>query len=164
MKTFSLLIVLALASLTGVTAAVDSNVSTEPLGKLALGQKAEAVLKLLGEPTSKGKDTRWEAIGEWVQEWRFPAQGLRLAMNSAQKGGVKTVLSITASAGCQLATARGIKIGSSEAAVRKAYAKDYEKEQSAPGSTFVAGSVYGGVIFTFKDGKVGEIFIGAAAE
>ena len=39
-----------------------------------------------------------------------------------------------------------------------------DKEQSVPGATFVAGSVYGGVIFTFTGGKVSRIFIGAAAE
>jgi hypothetical protein len=32
------------------------------------------------------------------------------------------------------------------------------------GKTFVAGSVYGGVIFQFEKGREAEIFIGAAAE
>ena len=41
-----------------------------------------------------------------------------------------------------------------EAAVRKAYADVHDKEQSVPGETFVAGSIYGGAIFSFKDGKV----------
>jgi hypothetical protein len=30
--------------------------------------------------------------------------------------------------------------------------------------TFVAGSIYGGLIFTFAQGYVSEIFLGAAAE
>jgi hypothetical protein len=85
-------------------------------------------------------------------------------MASDKKGGAKTVFSLTASAGCQLATARGIKIGSPEASVRKVYAKERDKEQTPDGATFVAGSVYGGVIFSFKEGKVSQIFIGAAAE
>ncbi len=38
------------------------------------------------------------------------------------------------------------------------------KRKATPGKTFVAGSIYGGVIFTFDDGKVEQIFIGAAAE
>jgi len=34
----------------------------------------------------------------------------------------------------------------------------------SPGKIFVAGSIYGGAIFNLKDGKVVQIFIGAAAE
>ncbi len=70
----------------------------DSLGSLELGQSAEAVTKALGKPASKGKDVEWEAIGEWVQEWHFPKQGLTLAMNSEKKGGAKTILSITAEA------------------------------------------------------------------
>ncbi len=55
-------------------------------------------------------------------------------------------------------------MGSAEKAVNKAYAKEQEKEQSVPGESFVAGSVYGGIIFTLKAGVVTDIFIGAAAE
>ena len=136
----------------------------DSLGKLSLDQKGDEVIKLLGKPASKGKDVMWEAIGEWVQEWSFPSQGIQLHMASAKKGGPKTVLTITATADCKLSTARGISIGSPEAAVKKAYGSVRDKEQSVPGKTFVAGSVYSGVIFSFTDGKVSEIFIGAAAE
>ena len=136
----------------------------ESLGALALGQKQDEVIKLLGKPVSKGKDVEWEAIGDWVQEWTFPDQGIMLNMASEKKGGRKTVFSITATSNCTLATARGIRIGSTEAAVRKAYGRQEDKEQSAPGKSFVAGSIYGGVIFHFSGGKVSEIFIGAAAE
>lgn len=136
----------------------------ESLGALALDRKQDEVIKLLGKPASKGKDVEWEAIGEWVQEWKFPDQGIVLQMASEKKGGRKTVLSITAVPNCTLATARGIRIGSTEAAVRKAYGPLEDKEQSETGKRFVAGSVYGGVIFLFDGGKVSEIFIGAAAE
>jgi hypothetical protein len=166
MNTHRLVLVLLVAALlgSGASLAEDKDVSAEPLGELALGQDSKVILKLLGQPTAKGKDTLWEAIGEWVQDWEFSKQGLTLGMASTEKGGAKTLHSITAGAGCQLATARRIKIGSTEAEVNQAYAKERDKEQSLPGKTFVAGSVYGGVIFTFKNGKVGEIFIGAAAE
>ena len=76
----------------------------------------------------------------------------------------ETVSMIRATAGCTLATARGVKIGSTEAAVNKAYGKERDKESSKAGQSFVAGSLYEGVVFTFKDGKVSGIFIGAAAE
>ncbi len=156
---FGLLLALVL-SLRAEGAPVDR----EGFGKLALGQKAEEVVALLGKPESKGKDTMWEAIGEWVREWRYPKQGLRLNMASGKKGGSKTLFSISASAGCGLATARGVRIGSTETEVRKAYGAVEDKEASVRGESFVAGSVYGGVIFHFEKGKVTEIFIGAAAE
>jgi hypothetical protein len=136
----------------------------ESLGKLKIGQKAAEVVEILGKPEAKGKDAMWEAIGEWVQEWKYPAQGVSLQMSAPKQNGTRSVLSLTARGACQFATARGIKIGSSEAEVRKAYGSVQDKEQSAAGKTFVAGSIYGGVIFQFKGGKVSEIFIGAAAE
>jgi hypothetical protein len=142
----------------------ESDVSGELFGPLALGQEVAKVVDVLGEPKAKGEDRFMAATGEWVQEWEFPARGLTLMMGSGEKGGAKTVWSITADAKCELATARGIRIGSGDAEVRKAYAKEYDAEGSVAGETFVAGSVYGGVIFGFEGGKVVEIFLGAAAE
>lgn len=134
------------------------------LGKLTLGQKDEEVLLILGKPESKGISLFWEATAEWVQEWQYAAHGLSVKMATPTKAGRQAVLAITAFRACPLATKRGIKIGSTEAEVRRAY-KDVEStEESKAGETFVAGSIYGGVIFTFKKGKVSEIFIGAAAE
>jgi hypothetical protein len=46
----------------------------------------------------------------------------------------------------------------------KAYKRDYNKEESTPGSSFVAGSTYGGISFEIKNGKVSQIFLGAASE
>lgn len=156
-----LLVILGL----GVTSLhAETMFENETLGSLKIGQSAEAVTKVLGKPRSKGKDVEWEAIGEWVQEWHFPKQGLTLAMNSAKKGGAKTILNITAEAPCELATSRGIKIGSPEAAVAKAYRDVQNKEEGEAGKLFVAGSVYGGVMFHLEAGKVVQIFIGAAAE
>lgn len=160
MKSIVLLLTLA-SGLTPLRA--EKMFEDESLGKLKLGQKAEAVVKSLGKPDSKGKDVYWEAIGEWVQDWNFPKQGLTLAMSSEKKGGARTILSITAEAPCQLATSRGITIGSPEADL-KAYRDLRNTEHSVPGKSFVAGSIYGGAIFTLKGGKVAQIFIGAAAE
>jgi hypothetical protein len=136
----------------------------DSLGTLKLRQGEGAVIKALGKPQSKGKDVEWEAIGEWVQEWHFPKQGLTLAMTSEKKGGAKTILNITAESPCQLATSRGIQIGSPEAKVAKAYRDVQNKEEGESGKLFVAGSIYGGVMFHLKEGKVVQIFIGAAAE
>lgn len=143
---------------------VDSDVSRERLGKLALNQKAATVLEVLGEPRSKGADVLMEATGEWVQEWEFPEQGLTLMMGSNLKGGAKTVWSIKADESCKLSTERGVGIGTQEGELKQAYGELYNAEESRTGETFVAGSVYGGVIFEIEKGKVVGIFIGAAAE
>ena len=156
--------IVTLAACCNALGAEDKFLENEALGKLKLGLKAAEVTALIGKPDSKGKETEWDAIGEWVQEWRFKSQGLELNMSSAAKGGAKTVLTITATAPCKLATKRGIHIGSTVAEVTKAYGNVEDKEQRVAGKTFVAGSIYGGVIFTFTEGKVSQIFIGAAAE
>ncbi|HEY1053043.1 MAG TPA: hypothetical protein VGE39_24905 [Prosthecobacter sp.] len=144
--------------------AEDKPFEGDTLGKLALGQKTEDVVKLLGKPGSKGASTHWEATGQWVQELGYSKQGLHLKVASEAKAGPQTLLMISATAPCALATGRGIKIGSTEAEVRKAYKDVINAEESEAGKTIVAGSIYGGVICTLTKGKVTEIFIGAAAE
>ena len=156
--------IVALAACVTTLWAEEKLIEDESLGKITLQLKADPLITSIGKPEGKGKDVMWEAIGEWVQEWRYPAQGLKLNMGSEKQGGTKSVQSITATAPCKLATKKGIKIGSSIAEVTKAYKDVQDKEESVPGKTFVAGSVYGGVIFTFKDGAVVQIFVGAAAE
>ena len=155
---------LLLVLLTLTTTSLYADVTEEPFGKLALDQPAAKVLEILGKPKSMGKDTLWEATGDWVQEWSYPSLGLELAMASDKESAPKHLLSITATKGCTFATKRGIRIGSTEKAVKKAYAKERDSEQSVAGESFIAGSVYGGVIFTLKAGLVTDIFIGAAAE
>lgn len=85
-------------------------------------------------------------------------------MSSAQKGGSKSVDGITVTSPSVLKTKRGIQIGSTEKAVTKAYGRDKNTEDSVPKETFVAGSLYGGLIFNFKNNRVTEIFLGASAE
>jgi hypothetical protein len=157
-------VLLGLGATLSVLPAEEDLSTRESLGELKLGLKGAEVIKLLGKPGKKDKDVMWEAIGQWVQEWQYPSQGIQLHMASEKKGGTKSVLTITASDGCKLSTSRGISIGSTEAAVKKAYGSVQDKEQSVSGKNFVAGSIYGGVFFEFEKGKVSEIFIGAAAE
>jgi hypothetical protein len=163
LKPLICLLVMALA-FPALAAEKAGALENETLGELKLGRKAAEVVKALGEPKAKGKEVHWEATGDWVQEWTYPAKGLTLQMASAKRGGAKTVLAFTAEENCKLATGRGIKIGSTLAEVRKAYGKFENKEDSQAGETFVAGSIYGGVIFHLKGGKVSSIFFGAAAE
>ena len=99
MKTFQTFLILLLGLLTAapdILRAEEKSITTEAFGKISLGSKAAALVKLLGEAEAKGKDTLWEATGDWVQEWKYPAKGLTLAMASAKKGGAKSLFSLTA--------------------------------------------------------------------
>lgn len=135
----------------------------ERLGKLHYEMKAKDVVELCGKAATKGPVENWEAVGLYVQKWEYPQLGLELQMSSEKKGGEQSVFMIRAAKPCKLVTTRGIQLGSTEKEVVKAYG-ELKGEESEPGKTFVAGSTVGGVIFTFKEEKVVEIFIGAAAE
>ena len=166
LKFLSLVAVALLSSPSASVQAREKSVGPEALGKIAEGQKAEDVVRLVGKPASKGKVTQMAATGEWVQEWKYPALGVRLTLASNAKNGPMTVSQLWAVDGCKLATRRGIKIGDTVAALRKAYG---DVEHKAPDGSrsrelFIAGSLYGGVLFHLKDGKVTEIFIGPSAE
>ncbi|MDR3402776.1 MAG: hypothetical protein P4L99_09770 [Chthoniobacter sp.] len=146
-------------------AAIRAFLQKEGLGGLHLDRPAKDVLHLLGKPGKEGKLALQAADGNYVQTWSYPAKGLQLVMSAGgKKDGAKTVASITAQAPCDLATHRGIKIGSPESAPRKAYADFADRDGPATPGAFVVASVYGGIIFHFEHGKVSRIFFGAAAE
>ena len=136
----------------------------ERLGELRIGSSEADVQKLVPCKVKRGKEVLEAATGDFVQEWDFPECGVRLRMASEKKGGAKSVQSISVVAPSALRTKRGIGIGSSEEDVVKAYGRFREEEWSKKGETFVAGSIYGGLIFSFSGGKVSKIFLGAAAE
>ncbi len=136
---------------------------TELLGKLHFEMKAKEVEKFYGKATAQGAVQKWEGVGLYIQQWDYPKLGLELQMAAEKKDGAQTVYMIKATKRCKLVTTHGIHIGSTETEVVKAYG-ELKGEESEAGKTFVAGSTVGGVIFSFKDGKVVEIFIGAASE
>ena len=134
--------------------ATEAMLRAESLGGLRLGLPEKDVLKLLGSPATRGKLVFQEADGNYVQDWHYPDKGIELLMSAGEKkSGVKTIANITASAPCTFATRKGIKIGDAESAARKAYAEHVDRETSDPG-TLVVGSIYGGIIFNFTEGKV----------
>jgi hypothetical protein len=99
------------------------------------------------KPSARSPDGRWQIQGKQVSGKRK-----------------LTVDSVTVKAPCKLASKRGIRIGSPEAAARGAYDKDQDPDSEKCADTFVAGSIYGGLVFSFKKGKVSEMFLGASAE
>jgi hypothetical protein len=136
----------------------------ERLGELRLGLTEKEVKAKISGKLQKGQEEYWAATGDFVQEWDYPDCGLTLNMSSAGKGGKKTVSTILVKSPSLLRTKRGIGIGSTEQEVAAAYGDCQDKEMSETGRSFVAGSVYGGVIFSFENGRVTSIFLGAGAE
>lgn len=138
----------------------------EVIGGLRLGMPAEEVLALVGEPAKRGRVELEGATGTYIQEWSYKPQGLRLSMGAETRKGAQRLHTLTIKAPSALATRLGIGIGSTRKAVLAAYGKmgDPADPAGATDEVFVAGTVYGGVFFTFAADKVTEIFVGAGAE
>lgn len=146
-------------------AAAREIVRKESLGGLRLDQPVSEVIQLLGKPEKETKLVFQEADANYVQTWKYPAKGIELGISAGAKPtGRKTVASITVKAPCDLATQRGIKIGSPATLARKTYAAWADRDTPPAPDVFVVASVYGGIIFNFERSKVSRIFFGAAAE
>jgi len=139
----------------------------ERLGELSVSSTSDEVAQKLGPPTRKGRIEMSEASGDDIQSWFYPAQGLTVAMaiddRETGKGSVST---LTIKAPATFKTRLGIGIGSTRKEVLDAYGKlrDPEFPSGDKEEVFLAGSIYGGVFFTFKRDKVSQIFVGAGAE
>ena len=142
----------------------DFDYAKEGVGAIHLGLSDKEVKRILPCKAKKGKDQKWGADGMFHQTWDLSDCGLNLDMASEKRGAAKSVASITANESCKLQTKSGIHIGSDQAEVAKAYGRFKNVEESRDGETFVAGSIFGGLIFQIQNGKVNGMFIGAAAE
>lgn len=136
----------------------------ESLGQLTINMAANQVFQLLGIPDKQSKSVTWEANGMHHQYWYYFTQGITLDMVSEKEERQQEIGSIKLVLPSKLKTKRGIGIGSSWDEVSRAYAPEQELETSIPFKSFVAGSIYGGLIFSFQNSRVSEIFLGAVAE
>lgn len=149
----------------GVEIAPAGKIDIESFGDIKLGQPYLETLKALGDPSSKATAIEWAADGLLHQDWTWKDKGLVLNMSSDKNNvqGTMTVFSITATAPCAFKTKAGMGIGSTYQEVQEAYKRDIDPE--ATGKTYITvGSVYGGIIFNFKNDKAEKIFLGAEAE
>lgn len=157
--------VLLLAIISNLAAADEfALLKEERIGPLRVDQPAAEAERLIPCPVQRGPVELWGADGEYHQTWTVPACGLTLDLSAAESAGPQTIRAITLTAPSSWKTARGIGISSTEREVMVAYGRDRNAEESQVGSLFVAGSVYGGLLFTFEAGRVIQIFLGAAAE
>jgi hypothetical protein len=137
---------------------------SESIGSVKIGLNGESLMQILGRPDSMGAIQMSEASGAYIQNWDYNKIGIKFEMESHDSLGSKRVSSIEIASPCTLSTKKGIKIGSTLDEVKKEYGEHQDKENSDEKSSFVAGSIYGGIIFTIEAGKVNKIFIGASAE
>lgn len=160
----NIFLVLLLCLSYSVFAEQTAALNSESIGEFYLGQSGQEVQKKLNCHLKKQEDQLWGADGEYHQTWDCYEGGISFDMVSSKKGGAKTVASIMVSTPNQAKTKRGIHIGSTEQEVERLYAKEKDAEASRPKETFVAGSIYGGLTFQFKNGVVESMFLGAGAE
>jgi hypothetical protein len=162
------------AAVTPSATTVDSVITTPPpsgktdietLGGIKLGMTYKELVAALGQPGRKGDAKEWAADGLVHQDWTYPAEGLVVNVSFEKDALLSTgkLFSITATAPNWYKTAAGMKIGSTYTEVQEAYKKDIDPEATDK-TQITVGSIYGGIIFSFKDDKVAKIFLGAEAE
>jgi len=135
----------------------------EKIGNLRIDLPEKEVKKAISCKEKRGADKLWGADEAYHQEWAYADCGITLDIVSDKKRGAKKIASISLFAPSTLSTRRGIRIGSSMQEVMKAYKPYWNKEESDT-HHFIAGSIYGGLIFSQEKQKVKSIFLGAAAE
>ena len=135
----------------------------ERIGNLRIGLSEAKVKQIMNCNLNREPEQLSQADGAYHQEWKYTDCGIVLVMVSDRQNAPKSIYSISTSSPSNLSTKRGIRIGSTRTAVMKAYKSEWNRGDSGSES-FVAGSIYGGLIFQFKNGKVSQIFLGAAAE
>ena len=111
-------------------AAEEFQYDKEQIGKLHLGLSAKEVKQIIPGQPARGPEQLWGADGAYHQEWKYPAAGITLGMVSEKKGGPKSIERITLTSPSTLATSKGIRIGSTEAEVNKAYGRFRNAEDS----------------------------------
>lgn len=121
------------------------------------------VITGIGDAEKKSEAKVWAADGDVHQSWYYPQKGIELDMVKRSDGKL-VVGRVVITNPCTYKTKRGIGIGSSEEDVRIGYAKEINPKFSNGKKSVVAGTVYGGVMFSLKDGVVAGILIGDAAE
>lgn len=139
---------------------------TETIGTLKLGLTESELLAAIGKAESETAPEVWGADGKKHCNWNYPAKGLTVSMVESETAGSGFIVyAIAVEAPSDLATAKGIKIGSTKEDVLLAYGDSVEDQSDeAIAESIVAGTLFGGLIFGMKDGAVNSIFLGAAAE
>jgi len=136
--------------------------NNEKLGGLFIGLGQEELNCMLGEPDIKTEEELWDGDGAYHHTLKYTKLGVEIDITGDKESGM-AVNMITAESPCSYKLSKGISIGSSLKEVEQAY-REYINPIFSNSESVLAGSLYGGLIFYFKDDKVNSIFIGATAE
>ncbi len=135
----------------------------DSIGPLNLSLNSDDVVKNLGEPEEKSDFLVWGSDGLEHQTWVYNEKGIIL--NIVKTENAVSVGSIDINKPCTYKTSRGIGIGSKRSEVLEAYKPEIDPaENNGDSDLIVAGTVYGGIIFSIEKDSVSGIFIGAGAE
>ena len=132
----------------------------ESIGGLKQMADEKAVIALLGPPTKKDKPMLEGATGDYTSGWRWP--NATLDMVAEKKSGPWKARMITISKASTFETAQHIHIGSTRAELEKAYKRSEDDDKQKP-NQWLAGSMYGGMLFELDHDKVSSISMGPFA-
>lgn len=141
-----------------------SLIRNESIGDIKVDMAIPEFISLVPCTVEKGEPVLWEGIGEIIQDWTYDECGVKIQLSTIDANVPQVVSSITVTAPSEFKTAKNIGIGSTEEAVFEAYEDQGDPTISELGESFVAGSIYGGLVFTFNEGKVTKMFLGGGAE
>lgn len=134
----------------------------ESLWGIKKDMQSKKVIETIGYPDDKSAEEEWGADGQIHQKWTYANQNVELDMIGAESTN-QVVNSIYVMSPSDAKTSRNIGIGSTISDVTNKYINEIDNSQSSE-TSLVAGTIYGGIIFTFENKKLISIFIGASAE
>jgi len=112
------------------------------------------------EHESIGGLKQMAATGDYTSGWRWP--NATLDMVAEKKSGPWKARMITISKASTFETAQHIHIGSTRAELEKAYKRSEDDDKQKP-NQWLAGSMYGGMLFELDHDKVSSISMGPFA-
>ena len=131
-------------------------------GGLKLKMSGDYLEQILSESAEKEDWVNWGADGSDHANWKYEKQGVLANMiMEGMENPHPEIFSLTLFSPFSGTDKHKIGIGSSREKVLQEYG--YAMEDSS-GSSLVAGTIYGGIIFTIQNDTVAQIFVGAAAE
>jgi len=142
-------------------AKIRQSLTKEPFGGLFWGMTADKALELLGAPDKKTPPHEEAATGYVRSDWTYAGKGVTLTVDSSQK--VPRVIALDFKDPFTGKNSCGLGIGSPRDTIMKVYGSYLDKDFSK-GDNIIAGSVYGGIAFLIKRGRVHSISVGAFAE
>jgi hypothetical protein len=133
------------------------------IGGLALGAPASLAIHRLGRPITQESPTYEGATGGYVSAWTFRG-GVSLLMMAGAPRGPYTVRSIEVTAPSRWKTVEGIGIGNSLAEVKARFGTYVTPPtKDSPPTSWLVGSIYGGLLLTVEHDSVTRMFLGAMA-